>query len=276
MPGTPILFKLHKPQGDRIVGFGLFSRHDVVPTWLAWEAFEGGNGAPNLAVMRSQIEDYRRKSGTPGASRAGDYLIGCTILAQPIFLDRAAWVRPPDDWPLSVQVGKSYDLDQGEGARVWQDVLASASSVRGGASLSGPLSDPTGRYGEPTLVRPRLGQGSFRFAVTAAYASACAVTHEHSLPALEAAHIRPFAEEGSHDVSNGLLLRSDIHRLFDKGYVSITAKHEFVVSRRLKDDFDNGHSYYPLNGRTIQLPQNVAEYPDQRQLEWHVGERFLG
>src|SRR5438093_3697814 len=140
MPGTPILFKLHKPQGDRIVGFGLFSRHDVVPVWLAWEAFESGNGAPNLAVMRSQIEDYRKKSGTPGASRAGDYLIGCTILAQPIFLDRAAWVRPPDDWPLSVQVGKSYDLDGGEGARVWQDVLASASSVRGGASLSGPLS----------------------------------------------------------------------------------------------------------------------------------------
>ena len=53
--------------------------------------------------------------------------------------------------------------------------------------------------------------------MTAAYSSACAVTREHSLPALEAAHIRPFAEEGTHEVSKGLLLRSEIHRQFDKG-----------------------------------------------------------
>ena len=55
-----------------------------------------------------------------------------------------------------------------------------------------------------------------RFAVTSAYQSACAVTMEHSLPVLDAAHIRPYSDGGEHEVSNGLLLRSDIHRLFDK------------------------------------------------------------
>jgi putative restriction endonuclease len=81
--------------------------------------------------------------------------------------------------------------------------------------------EETPRYGKPLLVWPRIGQGVFRIAVTDAYGRACAVTGEHSLPALEAAHIRPYAAEGLHDVANGLLLRSDLHRLFDKGYVTV-------------------------------------------------------
>jgi putative restriction endonuclease len=102
------------------------------------------------------------------------------------------------------------------------------------------------------------------------------VTHEHSLPALEAAHIRPFAEEGTHEVSNGLLLRSDIHRLFDKGYVGVTPEYRFVVSKSLKEDFENGKSYYPLHGRETCVPGEVGERPSGAMLEWHLGERFSG
>lgn len=76
------------------------------------------------------------------------------------------------------------------------------------------------RYGKPIEIRPRLGQGGFRLAVTDAYGRACAVTQEHSLPVLEAAHIRPCGNGGAHEVQNGLLLRSDLHRLFDRGYVT--------------------------------------------------------
>ena len=55
------------------------------------------------------------------------------------------------------------------------------------------------RYGAPQLVSPRLGQGIFRGAVMDAYGRACAVTQEHSLPALEASHIQPYAKDGPHD-----------------------------------------------------------------------------
>jgi len=48
----------------------------------------------------------------------------------------------------------------------------------------------------------------------------------------------------SHEVSNGLLLRSDIHRLFDAGYVTVTPDYEFKVSGRLREDFNNGETYY--------------------------------
>jgi putative restriction endonuclease len=95
------------------------------------------------------------------------------------------------------------------------------------------------RYGEPQLVRPRLGQGTFRFAVLDAYGS-CAVTTEHSRPVLDAAHIRPYGEGGGHEVANGLLLRTDLHRLFDKGYVTVSPDHRLVVSKRLRDEWHNG------------------------------------
>jgi putative restriction endonuclease len=78
-----------------------------------------------------------------------------------------------------------------------------------------PIAVP--RYGAPTLIRPRLGQGAFRISVTDVYQRRYAITGERTLPILDAAHIQPFADGGEHNITNGLLLRTDIHRLFDLG-----------------------------------------------------------
>jgi putative restriction endonuclease len=102
------------------------------------------------------------------------------------------------------------------------------------------------------------------------------VTTEHSLPVLEAAHIKPFAEEGPHAVRNGLLLRSDLHRLFDRGYVTVTTEGRFEVSRRLKEDFDNGRTYYKLDGQPIHMPRRSEERPSVELLAWHNEHKFLG
>jgi putative restriction endonuclease len=135
---------------------------------------------------------------------------------------------------------------------------------------------PSERYGAPGLAQRRLGQGIFRLAVTDAYGRACAVTQEHSLPALEAAHIRPYGDGGVHEVSNGLLLRSDIHRLFDKGYVGVTPDYRFVVSKRLKRDFSNGRSYEAFDDKPIHPPDRVEDRPSAEWLAWHMGARFRG
>lgn len=124
-----------------------------------------------------------------------------------------------------------------------------------------------GRFGSPQWVAPRLGQGGFRIAVTEAYRRQCAVTTEHSLPVLEAAHIRPYADDGSHEVTNGLLLRSDIHRLFDRGYVTVTPDYRFRVSSRLRDEYQNGKIYYALDGRQILLPERPEDRPSRDALE---------
>jgi putative restriction endonuclease len=118
------------------------------------------------------------------------------------------------------------------------------------------------RAGKPVLITPRLGQSSFRLAVLDAYGQQCAVTTEHSLPVIDAAHIRPWAVGGTHSIPNGVPLRRDLQRLLDLGYVTIRPNLQFAVSRRLRDDYANGRVYYELNGRKIRLPESDAVRPD--------------
>ena len=132
-----------------------------------------------------------------------------------------------------------------------------------------------GRYGAPLIVHPRLGQGTFRVAVMDAYHKACAVTGEHSVPALDASHIRPFGKDGPNEVRNGLLLRADLHRLFDQGYLTVTTDLHLEVSPRLRTDVRNGHSYYPLNGTPIAVPDAPGERPASEFLTWHNENMFL-
>ncbi len=273
--GMPVVFKLRKRHGGWIVGWGLFAKHDVLPAWLAWDAFETKNGAASFAEMRRRVERLRRDQGGDTAD-SGDYCIGCLMLAQPVFLPRETWIAPPVDWPDHTVQGKAYDLQSGEGARVWRECLDRGTTRERAADREPVPAQQEARYGDPMLVRPRLGQGIFRLSVTDAYGRACAVTSEHSLPALEAAHIRPYGDGGEHEVSNGLLLRSDIHRLFDKGYVGVTPDHRFVVSTRLRDDFSNGRSYYPLHGKAIRVPNEPVERPSMDLLKWHLAVRFKG
>ena len=102
-----------------------------------------------------------------------------------------------------------------------------------------------------------------------AYGQQCAITTEHSLPVIDAAHIRPWAAGGAHTVPNGLPLRRDLHRLFDLGYVTVRPDLRFAVSSGLRDDYANGRVYYELDGRQIQLPADPAALPDPGLLAWH-------
>lgn len=93
------------------------------------------------------------------------------------------------------------------------------------------------------------------------------MTGEKALPVLQAAHIRPVTKQGPHRVDNGLLLRSDIHTLFDQGYVTVTPEHRVLVSRRL---------YYPLAGQRMWLPGRVEDHPSREFLEWHADTVYRG
>jgi hypothetical protein len=76
-------------------------------------------------------------------------------------------------------------------------------------------------FGKPQIILPRLGQGLFRILVTDAYSRRCAITGERTLPVLEAAHIKPYSLVKRHELPNGLLMRSDLHRLLDEGYLTV-------------------------------------------------------
>lgn len=67
--------------------------------------------------------------------------------------------------------------------------------------------------------------------MTDIYGRRCAVTGEKTLPALDAAHIKPYADGGEHEAKNGLLLRRDLHSLFDAGYVTVDERFRFTTAR---------------------------------------------
>jgi putative restriction endonuclease len=269
--GSPFFFRLKSPR-NAIGGFGLVQRFDKLPEWLAWECFEEGNGAPTFELMQSRLHAIREKSDIKGKSELRQ--IGCIILAQAIFFPEALWIRQPSDWAPQNLRYTGYDLTEGEGERIWRECLERATPTglfpgfaRESESTDSPLAPNLARRGTPVLVAPRLG--AFRLAVTDAYARACAVTQEHSLPVLEAAHIKPFAHGGEHEVSNGLLLRSDLHRLFDRGYLTVTPEHRIEVSPLLREHFSNGRSYYPLHGQSVIVPKRGQHVPAADALRWH-------
>jgi hypothetical protein len=70
------------------------------------------------------------------------------------------------------------------------------------------------------IVR-RQGQPKFRASLIAAYEGRCAITHCPVLPILEAAHVTPYLGPQTNAVSNGLLLRADIHTLWDLELIAI-------------------------------------------------------
>lgn len=263
-PGGLFFFKLKAPH-NAIAGFGQFARFEQMPLWLAWEVFGEANG---VTSERALVERMSRLTSGSRSGVARGTQIGCVFIAFPVFFAPDEWVEQPKDWKANVVSGAGYDLSSGEGLRVWKQCAERASQPA--------LADrwdrdaiTTDRFGAPVSVRPRLGQGSFRMAVLEAYGGACAVTTEHSLPVLDAAHIRPYGEGGLHAIPNGLPLRKDLHRLFDLGFVTVRPNATFAVSNSLRDEYENGRTYYALDGREVLMPRAPQDRPDRELLEWH-------
>lgn len=266
-PGELFLFKLHAPV-NMIVGGGIYASSTIMPLSLAWEAFGRANGVTSLAEMRTRILRYRKADPVT----AGPLEIGCRILTQPFFLPEQLWFAPPPSWSRNIVSFASFGTDTQEGMALWEAAQDAMNADVPGYGFA----EPQARYGEPALIRPRHGQGAFRLVVTDLYKRRCAITKERTLPALEAAHIRPYADGGEHSPSNGILLRRDIHSLFDQGYVTITPDHRFEVSRRIREEFENGRHYYELHGGKVEVPAVARQAPDPRALQWHNTERYLG
>ena len=265
-PGELFLFKLHAPR-NVIVGGGIFAYANALPCSLAWAAFGTGNGARSAQEMRTRIGRYRKADP---ADRS-DFPIGCRILTQPFFFEERDWIPVPASWSRNIVSFKTYNTDDPDGLALWEAV-----NTRLSAASPPGMAEDAARYGAPHLIRPRLGQGAFRVLVTDLYDRRCAVTQERTLPALEAAHIRPYGEGGAHEARNGLLLRRDIHSLFDAGYVTVTPDLHFEVSRRIREEFDNGKHYYALHGQRIRPPEQLHQHPDPGALAWHNEQCFKG
>ena len=256
--GSLFLFKLHHPE-NKIVGGGYFIRSEKLPLSLAWDAFGNKNGSENLSDLRNSINAYRN-------TQELDPTIGCIILNQPFFFPENQWIDVPSSFAPNIVTGKRYDMYEGDGQLLWNEVMLRLSDIK----RKGLVAEPLAAYGNEYLIKSRLGQGAFRILVTDAYNRNCAISGEKALPVLQAAHIKPFNEKGPNSVNNGLLLRSDLHILFDRGYLTVTPKYKIEVSRKIKEEFNNGKHYYAFHGKELYaLPQIITDRPSPEFITWH-------
>ena len=267
-PNEMFLFKLHSPY-NYIVGGGFFVNFSIVPSYLAWEAFGIKNGTKSLAELNDRISRYRRNSRIAQDNPQ----IGCIILTEPFYFDQEDWIPVPEDWKKSIVQGKTYTTDTEIGRRLYDSVT---DRLKGKSRDIWKVQEDTARYYEG-VTKHRIGQGAFRVAVTDAYQRRCAITGEKTLPVLQAAHIKPFSLDGPHSINNGLLLRSDFHRLYDDGYITIDPDHRVNVSNRLHEDYGNGRDYYKYDGqKLLVLPNSQDKMPSKEYLTWHNENVYLG
>jgi putative restriction endonuclease len=266
-PGELLVFRLKSPR-NRIGGFGVFSSHSSLPIQIAWESFGRANGVSSFEALRNSIAGYRTDSAVGPMTN-----IGCTILVEPVFLPSDLWLEVPASWSRSIQRGKMYSTETADGLNLWNGLQDAAQLCT--APVASELAEVQARYGAPALVTPRLGQGAFRVAVTEAYGRQCAITDGKVLPALDDAHIKPYSEGGFHAKSNGILLRKDIHSVFDAGFATVDDHYRFLVSKKVKEVFNNGEEYLRLDGKSLRLPVKKADWPNPDFLRWHNANRFL-
>jgi putative restriction endonuclease len=268
-PGEPFFFKTHHPH-NRVVGGGFYSGFAPLSVSEAWELFGEANGAAGLAQIRARIGHYRRR---PIAADE-DPVIGCVFVRDTRFFSVDDLADPPPDFASNIVQGKGYDLAQYTRSGYFADLFVRLLGTSVEFDLAAPWHRAGPVYGDPRLAPQRLGQNAFRAVVLGAYNRRCAITGSKIRPVLQAAHIRPLPDGGEHRLDNGLLLRSDVHTLFDNGYLGIDPRHRLLVSPRLRDEFGNGEQFYTNAGRQISLPERRGDRPGSEFLEWHTEEVF--
>ena len=115
-------------------------------------------------------------------------------------------------------------------------------------------------------IADRQGQPAFRQMLLEAYDGRCCLSGTAVAQVLEAAHIIPFSESRGNDISNGLLLRADLHTLFDLGLINISPDTRTVeVAEMLRET-----EYGKLAGKRLPEPLSPDARPSADALRWRT------
>jgi hypothetical protein len=116
--------------------------------------------------------------------------------------------------------------------------------------------------GDPRLAPYRLGQRSCTAVVLDAYGRRCAISGTHTPPVLQAADIRVVTARGEHRLGQwAAALISDIHTLFDLGYVGVVSHYRLLVCPCLRADFRTAISSTPRQARSSTYPNTLPTGP---------------
>jgi predicted restriction endonuclease len=182
-------------------------------------------------------------------------------LLTPHYSHREAQPHPTDSeimrYLRSMRLLRSYELNEDELSDLWSDVEKFQKAKADLLSMARPKTDQekaldadrqavdSGYERRFALQEVRTEQGAFRASLMSLYKSRCVISGCSVVDVLQAAHIVPFSESVAYrnDVSNGLILRSDIHTLFDRFLISIRPVDGtvFLAGQLLTSGYRNYH-----------------------------------
>lgn len=221
----------------------------------AWNKFGQANGASDINMMLEQLSSIR------GSRIDENTIIGCIMLQDPVFL-------PDNEFFDSMEIG--VEIKQ---AMQKFKYIKGAEIIRQEYTID-KIDDyilneeATVEYTLSAHKR-RIGQSTFREKLLELYRK-CAVTREDYPLVLEAAHIDPYIGESSNYPQNGLILRSDVHKLFDANLLAIDTNYHVKLSNILA-----GTSYERFENEPIVLPENKNFYPSEDALKRRIEKLFV-
>lgn len=150
-------------------------------------------------------------------------------------------------------------------------VLLAGQPALDSAQADDPAFDPASALDEREralrAISIRRGQPTFRADLLNAYDGRCAITGCDVSDVLEAAHISPYGGPSTNRVANGLLLRADIHTLFDCGLLAVDPKTlQVAIAGKLTVS-----AYSSLEGGSLRTPRNPAHWPSSLSLAQRFG-----
>ncbi|MGM0501446.1 MAG: HNH endonuclease [Bacillota bacterium] len=232
----------------KIGGYANFSYSQNLSITQAWQKFGQGNGVSSL---------YELGVKATGATNPDyDTEIGCIVLENPVFLEPEEYFHP-DDYNLSF----SAEISKHKYYPNLEEINIAGEYKQAEISFSSISCETDYKFDQSSALK---GQSKFRQNLFKYYKGKGVITKENCAAILDAVHIHPYLKKNKDHLKNGLLLRSDLHQLFDDGLITITPDYKVLVSKKL----DSNH-YHKYQNQDIYLPQDNKFYPEQQVLKFH-------
>lgn len=265
-PGSLVLFIVKRNGQEFICGGGFFCVSRTLEPSKAWDLFGVNNGADSYQDFLFQLKEG---GWNDGEKMISNELNGCFALS------RHEAYPIPKQLDVNVETGSTicYSLDSPQGR-----FLALVAMHR----RSPHLRPGTFNNEWPGIYLMAAEKHASDYSIVfftrmlRAYDFRCAITGDRTQPLLDVAHIRTFYDERFTRPGNGIVMRTDIHRLFSQGYITCeySSDNEVIVIVSKDLVVQGGREYMKYDGVKLLMPDDKAMWPNRDYLVWHHERRF--
>ena len=229
------------------------------PIMQGWYAQSDSSPTSHIPQIDRRLQERTSRESTT---------VGSEPRREPFLFDKtpdANWYLTPNGWDYVLDeiipnLGSDIEQKYGSSKKILQDPELLGSLVSNESDVVKLNYHLVSR-----TIKQRRGQPDFRRRLLSAYGGVCSVTGSNATEALEAAHITPVAHNGSMAISNGILMRADVHTLFDLGLLTINPK---TMRVELSESLRNTDYAY-LHDKKINLPKLESNFPSGGGLSIH-------